>query len=215
MLIPGFMAGDNTLGVMTGWLRRTGHRTKSAGMRFNVDCSGTAFERLEERLECLAEASGRRVAIVGQSRGGTFARAMAVRRPDLVSGIVCLGAPVLNPLGANVFVKAGLLMVATLGTLGARGFLTPGCRDGECCEDFWQALAGPYPEGVGYVSLYSRSDGVVDYRACLDPAARRVEIASSHVGMSLNAEAYRRVADALAGFRRADEDRRGRVREAA
>ena len=36
MLIPGFLAGDDSLGVMTQWLRRTGHHTKSAGMRICI-----------------------------------------------------------------------------------------------------------------------------------------------------------------------------------
>ena len=42
MLIPGFLAGDDSLGLMTQWLRRTGHRTKSAGIRSNIDCSEAA-----------------------------------------------------------------------------------------------------------------------------------------------------------------------------
>src|SRR3954466_13673935 len=46
MLIPGFLAGDDSLGLMTTWLRRTGHWTKSAGIRSNVDCSSAIVERL-------------------------------------------------------------------------------------------------------------------------------------------------------------------------
>ena len=38
---------------------------------------------------------------------------------------------------------------------------------------FWADLAAPLPAGVGSVSIYSRSDGVVDWRACVDPAGRR------------------------------------------
>src|SRR4051812_20254820 len=87
LLIPGFLAGDDSLGIMTRWLRRTGHYTRKAGMRSNVACSATAVEGLEERLELMAETRGRKVAIVGQSRGGNFAKVLAVRRPDLVSGI--------------------------------------------------------------------------------------------------------------------------------
>src|SRR3712207_8341024 len=33
LLIPGFMAGDGSLAVMTHWLRDLGYRTKSAGIR--------------------------------------------------------------------------------------------------------------------------------------------------------------------------------------
>jgi hypothetical protein len=51
------------------------------------------------------------------------------------------------------------------------------------------------------VSVYSRRDGVVDWRACLDPAAQHVEIAASHCGMAVNTGAYRAVAGALAAFR--------------
>src|SRR5918997_1161501 len=70
LLIPGFLAGDDSLGLMTRWLRKTGHYTRKAGMRANVDCSQAAYDRLVERLECMAEERGERVAIVGQSRGG-------------------------------------------------------------------------------------------------------------------------------------------------
>src|SRR5688500_4918756 len=54
LLIPGFLAGDDSLGLMTRWLRRTGHWTGSAGMRSNIGCSEAGTERLEERLEILA-----------------------------------------------------------------------------------------------------------------------------------------------------------------
>src|SRR5947208_16949444 len=86
MLIPGFLAGDDSLGIMTRWLRRTGHHTRKAGIRSNVACSAVAVERLEERIEELAESSGHRVAIVGQSRGGNLAKVLAVRHPPLASG---------------------------------------------------------------------------------------------------------------------------------
>ncbi len=205
LLIPGFLAGDNSLGLLTGWLRRTGHRTKRAGIRFNVDCSEAVMEELEGRLECLAEARGGKVAVIGQSRGGTFARALAVRRPELVSGIVGLGSPVRDPFNVHPMVRLTVLSVGVLGSLGAPGFFRSDCRTGECCQPFWNDLEAPYPPGVGFLSIYSKSDGVVRYRACLDPAAEHAEISSSHVGMSLNADAYRLMADALASFRRGEQ----------
>src|SRR5215210_2982914 len=66
LLIPGFLAGDGSLATMTQWLRAAGYRTKRAGIRSNVACSEVACRRMEERLECLADRTGRRVAIVGQ-----------------------------------------------------------------------------------------------------------------------------------------------------
>jgi pimeloyl-ACP methyl ester carboxylesterase len=189
---------------MTQWLRRTGHHTRKAGIRSNVDCSSASAERLAERLECLAEATGQKVAIIGQSRGGNLAKVLAVRHPELVSGIVTLGSPQLDPFAIHPLVRMQVYAVGTLGTLGIRGFFKHGCKTGACCERFWQDLAGPTPPGVGYLSVYSKSDGVVHWRACLDPAAEHLEIRASHVGMSVHPRAYRAVAAALAEFRAAD-----------
>jgi triacylglycerol lipase len=201
LLIPGFLAGDGSLGPMTTWLRRTGHHTSRAGIRANVDCSEASVARLLERLERFAERRGERVAIVGQSRGGCLARVLAVRRPDLVSGIVGLGSPVREPLAIHPLVRLQVAVVGALGTLGAPGLFRSECLAGGCCEPFRSDSLGPFPESVGFVSIYSRRDGIVDWRACLDPAAELVEVDSSHVGMAANAGVYRAVAAALERFR--------------
>src|SRR3954469_25521139 len=140
LLIPGFLAGDDSLGLMTQWLRRTGHRTRKAGFRSNIDCSEAALQPLEERIEVMAETQGRKVAIVGQSRGGALAKVLAVRRPDLVSGIVALGSPIVDPLGVHPLVQMQVYAVGALGTLGVRGFFKHSCRDGDCCKRFWEDL---------------------------------------------------------------------------
>jgi triacylglycerol lipase len=204
LLIPGFLAGDDSLGLMTQWLRRTGHRTKSAGIRSNVDCSSASAERLGERLECLAQSTGQRVAIIGQSRGGNLAKVLAVRHPELVSGIVTLGSPQLDPFDIHPLVRVQVYAVGTLGTLGMKGLFKHSCKWGKCCERFWEELAGPMPRGVGYLSVYSKSDGVVRWRACLDPEAEHLEIKASHVGMAVHPRAYRAIAAALTDFRAAD-----------
>lgn len=201
LLIPGFLAGDGSLGLMTGWLRRTGHHTSRAGIRANVDCSEAAVGRLLERLERFAERRGEPVAIVGQSRGGSLARVLAVRRPDLVSGIVTLGSPVCEPLAIHPLVRLQVAAVSALGTLGAPRLFKQACLAGECCEPFRTDSGAPFSGDVGFVSVYSRRDGIVDWRACLDRAAELVEVESSHVGMAANAEVYRVVARALECFR--------------
>src|SRR2546423_15165482 len=91
-LIPAFLAGDDSLGIMTKWLRRTGHYTRKAGIRSNVNCSEAAVERIEERLETMAETRGQKVAIVGQSRGGNFAKGLAGRRPGARARVGTPGA---------------------------------------------------------------------------------------------------------------------------
>ena len=200
LLIPGFLAGDGSLATMTQWLRAGGYRTKRAGIRANVACSERACLRIEERLEALAESSGTRVTVIGQSRGGVLAKALAARRPELVRGIVTLGSPVRDQLAVHPLVLLQVGVLATLGTGRVPGLFSLDCLRGGCCGPFRDSLAGPFPDSVGYVALYSRSDGVVDWRSCLDPDAELVEVSASHCGMSLNAQAYRAVAAALGSF---------------
>src|SRR3954471_17189557 len=204
LLIPGFLAGDDSLGLMTQWLRRTGHQTRKARIRSNVDCSAVSAERLAERLQCLADTTGQKVALIGQSRGGNMAKVLAVRHPELVSGIVTLGSPQLDPFDIHPLVRAHVYAVGALGTLGVRGLFKHSCKWGKCCETFWEDLAGPVPDGVGYLSVYSKTDGIVRWRACLDPAAEHLEIKASHVGMAVHPRAYRAIAAALAEYRAAD-----------
>ena len=191
---------------MTHWLRAAGYHTRRAGIRANVACSEAACARLEARLEGFAEHTGQRVTIIGQSRGGTFARALAVRRPDLVAGIVTLGSPTVSQLRIHPLVLAQVGLVSALGSARLPGLFSWRCLRGDCCEDFRAAVTGPFPEQVPYVALYSRSDGVVDWRSCLDPAAELVEVGTSHCGMGVHTGVYAEIARALPGFGSAHGD---------
>jgi hypothetical protein len=117
-----------------------------------------------------------------------------------VSGIVCLGSPLLDPLAVHPLVMLNVRAVSRLGSLGLPGLFTPQCFDGECCAELRALVEEPFPDEVGFVSIYSRSDGIVDWRACLDPSARTVEVDSSHCGMSVHPDVYRVVGRALASF---------------
>ena len=207
MLIPGFLAGDGSLATMTHWLRQNGYHTRRAGIRANVDCSEEACARLEARLEGFADHTGQRVSIVGQSRGGVFARALAVRRPDLVEGIVTLGSPTVSQLRIHPFVLAQVGFVSALGTFAKLpGLFSLSCLRGDCCEPFREAVTREFPSDIGYVAMYSRTDGVVDWHSCLDEGAQLVEVKSSHCGMAVSAQVYREVGFALAAFGAAGED---------
>ena len=81
VVVPGFLASDDTLLLLRRWLRIVGYRPHTAGFRFSVDCAERAVERVEQLCEALHATTGRRVAIVGHSRGGHLARATAARRP--------------------------------------------------------------------------------------------------------------------------------------
>ena len=202
LLVPGYLAGDTSLSVMTRWLRGLGYRTHKAGIRANVDCTSVVCDALEDRLASLADVSGDRVAIIGQSRGGIIARALAKRRPDLVSGIVTLGSPNAGMLSIHPLVFASVLGMGTLGTLRVPHLFTFRCLFGDCCREFREGLqAADFPDEVGYKALYSRHDGIVSWRACLDRAADElIEVNSSHCGMAVNQQVYGVVGRALAEF---------------
>ena len=58
-------------------------------------------------------------------------------------------------------------------------------------------LLATLPARVRAVAIYSRSDGIVSWEACLDRCAEHVEVESSHAGMSVNLGIYRVLARVL------------------
>ena len=197
LLVPGFMTGDASLALLRGWLGRRGSRTSSAGMWLNVDCAERAVGRLEVRVRELVERVGQRAVVIGQSRGGELARVVAVRNPDAVRTLVMLGSPVVEPLSVGRPVMSAVRSVARLGGLGVPGLFSTRCAAGECCAAFREDLRAPLAPELRAVTIYSRSDGIVSWQACLDPGARQVEVESSHAGMSVNPAVYRVLAEIL------------------
>ncbi|MDX6664093.1 MAG: triacylglycerol lipase, partial [Solirubrobacteraceae bacterium] len=167
-----------------------------------------AIGRLEVAPEHQHERFGRKVAVVGQSRGGALARLLAVRRPELVSGIITLGSPLTDQMAVHPFVRGPVFGLGLLGSLGVPGLFSRRCLNGECCGQAREDAAAPFPDGVGFVSVFSRSDGIVDWRSCLDPAAEQVEVGASHIGMSAHAETYRVIGRSLHAFGTARSVRR-------
>ena len=59
------------------------------------------MERLEERLQQVSDHYGTRVALVGWSLGGLYAREVAKRHPDIISKIITMGSPFSGSPRAN------------------------------------------------------------------------------------------------------------------
>jgi triacylglycerol lipase len=194
LLVPGFMASDQSLSVLNGWLRRRGSPTASAGLWINADCSERTAIAIDARLRRLAQRTGRRVVLVGQSRGGQLARVLAVRNPDLVDGLVMLGSPVLDPLRVGPAVLQAVRSVARLGDLGIPRTFSSECGEGACCAAYREDLVAALPAATRALAIYSRSDGIVSWQSCLDPFAKQVEVNSSHSGMSVHRDVYRLLA---------------------
>src|SRR3954451_10707108 len=171
LLIPGLLAPDRSLGLLARYLKRHAFTPRRAGIASNVDCSEREAKRLEKRIERAYGETGRRVAIVGQSRGGVFGRALAVRRPDLVGAVIGMGSPLVDPLtNVHPLLHLQLELLARMGDRKIPRIASHSCLDegmvaklqelagegrvskalvsrltsrepGNCCTDFWRDLA--------------------------------------------------------------------------
>ena len=186
MLVPGFLAGDATLGLMARELRGQGVRTYRSHISCNVGCVLNQAAGLEQRLERIALRRESRVQIVGHSLGGMLARGLAVRRPDLVSNIVTLGSPVLAPGAHHRSLSVGVEILNRLSQAGLSGLMGEECVRGACARDAFEESRSPLPADVDFTAIWSRRDGIVDWRSCVDPLARSVEVTASHIGMAVD-----------------------------
>jgi pimeloyl-ACP methyl ester carboxylesterase len=197
LLVPGFLAGDASLGPMNRILRHHGFRTYRAEIRANVGCTTAAATQLEERLEEIAQRRGSQVRIVGHSLGGMLARGVAARRPDLVAGIVTMGSPMLAPGAHHASLARSVDLLVRLNRAGLRNLMAEDCVAGTCAQKSFDQARAVLPAEVDFTAIYSRRDGIVDWRACIDPAARAVEVRSSHVGMAFDPDVIAEVSLAL------------------
>ena len=205
VLIPGFLAGDGSLSVMNGWLKRLGWDPRGSGIVSNVDCSDRALDRLERRVARVRGETGRKVALVGHSRGGHFAKALAHRRPDWISSVISMGAGLDTPFDISVPTKAGVALFRSIYARTSDRVERNGCFTEECRCRFSADYAAEFPASVPLTSIHSRGDGVVWWEACVVPYARNVEVTGSHVGMAFNRKAYAEIAETLHREARAAE----------
>ncbi|GAB1515196.1 alpha/beta fold hydrolase [Actinophytocola sp. KF-1] len=204
LLVPGFGCGDRTLTLTRTWLRARGYRPACARTGLNMGCTTTLADRIEQRLEEHVAATGGPVVLLGQSRGGWLARLVALRRPELVRGLVMVGSPVLDPLGVNPKAVRFARFLTRLSTWGVPGLLDADCFTGTCYDTHSAALAEPLPDGMPALAVYSRLDRVAPWRLCQDPSAECVEIRSSHTAMALHPDFYRILEPRLASWAAAD-----------
>jgi triacylglycerol lipase len=197
LLVPGFLAGDGSLSMLARALRAEGFRTYRSHIHVNAGCTLRASTLLEQRIEAIALRRGQRVRIVGHSLGGLLARGLAVRRPDLVSGIVTMGSPMLAPGAHHLALTAGVDALIRLSRAGVPGLMSEECVAGTCAQQSFEESRRPLPVGVAFSAIYSRRDGIVDWRACVDPLAVAIEVTASHLGMAVDPRVRDHVVAAL------------------
>jgi hypothetical protein len=192
MLIPGLMAGDTTLYPIAGRLRLAGYQVFFSGIWFNTDCPVKTMSRLERSLREASGSAGARVIVIGHSLGGIYARELARRFPLLVERAILLGSPLKDPLANSnhlLRVLAGILRLANRQCLVALG---------ESCQACGLDLPGKAPK-VPETIVYTKSDGVVNWRSCLESGSNveTVEVDSSHCGLSVSNEVWDLIIDRL------------------
>lgn len=101
LLLPGFLAHSGSMAPMAGALERAGHRVRDWGLGFNTGATRERLEQLARRVEAVSRRHGQKVALVGWSLGGIYAREAARLAPDHVHSVITLGSPFSGNRRAN------------------------------------------------------------------------------------------------------------------
>jgi dienelactone hydrolase len=186
LALPGFLASDLSMAPMRRYLKELGYDAHAWNMGRNIGGISRMRAALRDRLAEIHESSGgRKVSIVGWSLGGVYARDLALQAPDMVRYVVTLGSPFANDVRAT---NATRLYEVLSGE----------AVDGD--PELREAISGDLP--VPTTSIYSRTDGVVNWQTCLlrpSATSENIEVhLASHVGLGVNPAALWAVADRLA-----------------
>jgi pimeloyl-ACP methyl ester carboxylesterase len=185
LALPGFLASDLSMAPLRRYLTELGYDAHAWQMGRNLGGLSRVRAALRERLAAIHASTGRKVSVVGWSLGGVYARDLALHAPEMVRYVMTLGSPFANDVRATNATKLyEMLSGETVGD-------DPG---------FLEAIAGELP--MPATSIYSRADGVVNWRTCLlRPSAKAENIEvylASHVGLGVNPAVLWAVADRLA-----------------
>ncbi len=197
LVVGGLATSPDVLSPLRDWLHHIGCRTLIAPTQYGIACGQRAAIAAEDALARHVDATGEQVVIIAYSRGGQFARPVAVRRPELVRGLITLGSPLIRLLGAHPIVLLKVLGLGVVGSLGIPGLFRASCLWGDCCRPLRDDLMGPFPDDVPFLSVFSRQDEVVPWEASLDPAARHREICTTHRGLIASPAAFQLLAQEL------------------
>ena len=185
LALPGFLASDLSMAPLRRYLAELGYDAHAWRMGRNVRGVAKMRSALRDRLAQIHADTGRKVSIVGWSLGGVYARDLALQAPEMVRNVVTLGSPFANDIRATNATR--LYEVLSGETVGGN-------------PELEQAIAGDLP--VPATSIYSKSDGIVNWRTCLlrpSATSENIEVYfASHVGIGVNPAALWAVADRLA-----------------
>lgn len=184
MVLPGFLAGDISTAPLRAILRRLGYATRPWGFGRNLGPSSHLEEKIVQRVRYLASVYNEKLSLVGWSLGGIYAREVARETPDSVRGVISLGSPFGHPKANHAW---PLFEAAS------------GLEVEQMARERMEILRTPPP--VPTTSIYSKTDGIVNWRSCLQetgPRSENIEVEGSHCGMGFNPLVIAAIADRLA-----------------
>jgi pimeloyl-ACP methyl ester carboxylesterase len=212
VLVPGFLGTDGYLREMHCWLRRIGYRPYMSGIGRNAECLDVLTRRLLETVETAHAETGARVHMIGHSLGGILSRSAATQRPQWVASVISLGSP-FRGIRSHPIVLAASDRVRERITSARETGDRHACYTGYCSCDTVSAWAKRFPFSVSQAAIYTKTDGIVDWRFCVnDDPDTDIEVVGTHVGLAFNPFVYHAIALRLARFARAAwEQAAGRV----
>ena len=193
VVVPGFLGTDLYLLELHAWLRRIGYRPYLSRIGRNAECLDLLVERLFDTVEQAYGETGRPVHLIGHSLGGMLARAAAARRPDRIASVITLGSPFRGVRSHPLVMRATSAVRARIQRQGR----PPDCYTGHCgCASVTALQRLP---AVPQIAIYTKTDGIVDWRACVnDDSETDFEVSGTHVGLVVNPVVYRLIAIRLA-----------------
>lgn len=199
VLIPGFLGTDAFLAELYAWLYRMDYRPYYSGIRINNDCPNLVIKgALNATLDRALDETGKKAHLIGHSLGGLMAISLAAQRPADVTSVISLAAPLRgNVMHPNIrrmvdYVRSMIQARHSDGVL-------PVCYTSECPCDFVDSLTRVLPECVQMTAVYTRTDGIVDWRYCVTGNSDMdFEAPGTHIGMVVNPSVYAIIAKRLA-----------------
>lgn len=188
LMLPGFLGGDASTTVCRAFLKRQGFNTLPWLLGTNTGTEEIQ-NALLKRFIRLRDNYRQPISLVGHSLGGVFAREIARRFPHDVRLVVTLGSPIATGEGESVSGIVRMLFEQVSGKSVERARATMLTTDPGA------------PTGVPSTAIFSRNDGVVHWRGCIEqetPLTENIEVYGSHCGMVVNASVLCAVADRLA-----------------
>jgi pimeloyl-ACP methyl ester carboxylesterase len=188
LVLPGFVTSDRSTRLLRLYLHDLGYEAHGwkLGRNLGPKAVGHRGERLMRRVLGINRAARAKVSLVGWSLGGVMARELARQAPHAVRQVICLGSPFTgNPRASTV---AGLYEQ-----------LTGDVIDGELMAE--RLAVGSAPPPVPSTAIYSRSDGIVPWRNCVESSGEQtdnIEVCGSHCGLGVNPAVLFAIADRLA-----------------